>query len=201
MDFWEGILLGHVWSDSDIRARSRRGILYVTSFVWILITALLAILPELQTFLLPGVALSFLLGALFHFAMPFAGAHYYRLPFYLRPLVLFGYVLGFFFFLKAITQWLLTLIQIDFATLPEQTLDFINNRIEEASRFLSAFLSGGFAATIVSIILGVLYVFAIFMFIGLGLFLAACLFIKLLVWIQRIWDRIISRYILKCHTA
>lgn len=201
MDFWEGILLGHVWSDSDIRARSRRGILYVTSFVWILITALLAFLPELQTFLLPGVALSFLLGVLFHFTMPFSGAQYYRLPFYLRPLVLFGYVLGFFFFLKAITQWLLTLIQIDFATLPEQTLDFINNRIEEASRFLSAFLSGGFAATIVSIILGVLYVFAIFMFIGLGLFLAACLFIKLLVWIQRIWDRIISRYILKRHTA
>lgn len=196
MDFWEGILIGPVWSDSDIRAKSRRGTLYIVSLIWLLATLVFAFIPELQKFLWPGATITLILAIGLHLLIPFAGAYYYRLPFYLRPLVLLGYVLPYFLFLKSFSQILLAQFEIDFSTLPEQTLDFINNRIEEAARFISLSSNNNFQSTMISIIVGVLYVFLIIFGIGLAVFISACLILKVLVWIQRIWDQLIARFIL-----
>ncbi|MDO5733803.1 MAG: hypothetical protein Q4P08_01515, partial [Eubacteriales bacterium] len=152
MDYWEGILLGPVWTDSDVRPRHKRSLLYLLSLIWLAAGAFLLVFPNFAKYLPLGALSSGLLAGLLFFLMPVAGAYYYRIKSYFRPLILLGYAAAYLLLMNTGLKLLLAKLEIDFYTLPEKFLEFVNLRIEEVSRYLQSL--EGIEGTIISIVLG-----------------------------------------------
>lgn len=188
MDYWEGLLLGPFWTDSDVRPASKRTAAFTTSLILLLLFFTLLLLPRFQDKVLPlsgGTALG--LGLVLFFVAPVAAAFYYRVPAIVRPFILLLYFIAYILIFMGMERVALAQVDLDVATLPEMIVEFANLRMEETQRFFQ--FIDGIQGTIVAIVGGVIYIGILW----IGSFLLALLGIALiifgLVFLQRLWDR------------
>ncbi|MDO5737660.1 MAG: hypothetical protein Q4P65_00195 [Eubacteriales bacterium] len=186
MEYWESILLGPVWSDASGLKRGRRSATLFSAFAWLIVTVALLLVPQYQHFLIPPSPYSLILGIVLFFALPFAAAQYYRLHILLRPLILLGYLLMFYNLCLSISQSIWRRIDVVPVELPERILDFINARVETVALYLKSL--EGFTGSIISVVAGVVYVAFIIIFIVVLAFLLACLIIRFISVMQKIYD-------------
>ena len=188
MDYWEGLLLGPFWTDSDVKPASKRTAAFTASLLLLLLFFALLLLPQFQDKILPlsgGTALGF--GLVLFFLAPVAAAFYYRVPAIVRPLILLLYLAAYLLIFMGMERLALARVELDVASLPEMIVEFANLRMEESQRFFQ--FIDGIQGTIISIVGGVIYIGVLWIGSFLLALVGVALAIMLLVLLQRLWDR------------
>ncbi|MGI6090421.1 MAG: hypothetical protein ACOYEL_03410 [Saccharofermentanales bacterium] len=151
MDYLEGFLIGPVWTDTDYETRRHTAIHIFVSALVGLVYVLMIIFPSYQGILqaipLPASLIIFIMLML---VTPIIACFYYRMPLYVRPLVLLLYAFKFLLGFWALLQAVLPLYDLEIEGLQEYVFAEVNQSIESAISWFD------FAGYLFSMILGII---------------------------------------------
>lgn len=191
MDFWEGLFLGPCWTHSDYGDRRHAGFFFGLGLLAILLLLAAYMLPAVSRFLPLPAFLYAAVSLLLVFTLPFAAAHYHRLPLLLRLAILALYVLQYG------TAWLFVLkLFAGLASTP--TLQMVFNIGENGNLLMTqlaqlfSFL-GSLAATFAGVIIGALVISLVVLCVFLLLVYLPLLYFWLIRQTQRMVDRMVLR--------
>ncbi len=197
MDYWEGFLLGPLWSDTDYETKRHGGqILGIGAVVWLAIVALV-LRPEMQSFWISPLALrlSLLLFIALVAVSPFLSRVYYRLAWPLRGAVLCVQFAKLVAGMLVPANLLLKGFHLDLVALQDQAMVFFN---EYLSGIIDRFTGDyGGAGMIIGIVAGG----ASIALMGAGIVLASLIAPRLVLCamraVQWIYDSLLFRFLFR----
>ena len=156
MDYLEGFLIGPIWSDTEYQTRRHVMVHILIAFVIAAVYVLLLFLPRFRPVVLAlPLAFTAIAFVVLVFLTPFISAFYYRIPAYVRPLLLILYMLKYVFAFLTLLHLVMPLYTPDIGALTDMILERINMRIEMMTEWFS-FL-GPLLSMIAGIIIGGLW--------------------------------------------
>lgn len=190
MDYLEGFLIGPVWSDTEYQTRRHVMIHILIAFIIAAVYVLLLFLPRFQPVVLALPLLYTAIGfVVLLFLTPFISAFYYRIPAYLRPLLLMLYILKYVFAFLTLLHLVMPLYKPDIGVLTDMILERINLRIELMTGWFS-FL-GPLLSMIAGIILGGLWLVGEGALVVLGLVAVPLLLLAAIKGFRQLMDLLI----------
>jgi hypothetical protein len=136
MDFLEGFLLGPVWSDTEYETRRHTGFYWFIGWLVFAAYAYLVIKPESKpSWLDMPIYLPVLLFCVFTLISPIACRYYYQMNILVKLCILIFQAMKFGFAFVAFFEYLLPMVTLDLATLPQSVLDYINQTIGKATDY------------------------------------------------------------------
>lgn len=153
MDFLEGFLMGPVWSDTEYETRRHVGFFWLVGWLFLAVFAFFLVYPDKR----PGwmgmpAFLPYVLFFLLSILTPLACRYYYRLNLGLKIVILICLAAKFGFGFLAFLQYWQSRISIDFSTMPQNALTYINDVIARSTDYFSGLGSG--TSMLVGIIAG-----------------------------------------------
>ena len=197
MDYWEGFLLGPLWSDSDYETRRHNGqILGIGLVVWVAIAAII-LMPGAQNIAISDASLRFCIvvyAALF-FVSPFLSRFYYPCVFPVKIAILLVQLGKLAAGMMVPVNILLKGFTLDFAALQDEAMVFFNEYLGGMiDRFTGTYNGLGM---IIGIVAGGLSIFLM----GTGIALAALITPRLLLAgmriLQWVYDSVVFRLIFR----
>ncbi|HHT25283.1 MAG TPA: hypothetical protein GXZ76_07230 [Clostridiaceae bacterium] len=190
MDFWEGFFLGKYWTDSNFEDKPRKSFFLTIGFVIFLFCAVNFMYPKpVEKFFLMPFWLHLLLGFILLVSLPFAAAHYHKLNFFVKLLVLLGYLLQYIFLIFGFVQIISGQVGLDTESVPAFFLNMFD-RVMSLSGELFTFL-GGLGSTIASVLGGIIIGGSIIVLILFVAIFIPLIYIILFRALQRLIDKTI----------
>ena len=169
MDYWEGFLLGPLWSDSDYETRRHNGqILGIGLVVWAAIAAIV-LMPGVQTIAISptSLRLSIIVYAALFLLSPFMSRFYYSCVFPVKIVILLVLLAKFAAGMMIPVNFLLEGFTLDLVALQDEALIFFNEYLGGMiDRFIGTYNGLGM---IIGIVVGGLSIFLM----GLGIALVS----------------------------
>ncbi len=169
MDYWEGFLLGPLWSDTDYETRRHAGlILGIGAIVWAAVF-LIVLLPGMQSVFISPVSLRLSIGVFIALtlASPFLCRFFYRCPLPLRIVILAVLLLKIVAGMMVPVNLLLADFHLDIDTLQSDAMLFFNDYL---GGMIDKFTDGyGGTGMIIGIVVGGLSI----LLMGTGIALAS----------------------------
>ena len=196
MDYFEGLLLGPQWSDTDYANRKHFFSFFSFGLLVCAVVVLYIFFPDQMSFLLMGDwnIKAGLLIFLF-VASPFLSFRYYRFPIFLKIPILIIQACKLILLVAVAMGYFLPMIHFSFADAQVFLIDFVNKTLENSVRRFSD--DSGSFSTILGVIAGGLY----FLFLFLVLFSASVLIPGLGMFFFRLiqlgYEKIVARFVLK----
>lgn len=151
MDYLEGFLIGPIWSDTDYETRRHVAIHIFSSALVAVFYIFLQIFPHYQEIMniipLPHSLVVFVTLVLI---CPLIACFYYRLPVFVRPVVLFTYAAKFFLAAWVLIQYTLPLYSFESGNVQEYLFEEVNKSIETGINWFD------FLGYLFSMILGII---------------------------------------------
>lgn len=190
MDYLEGFLLGPIWSDTEYQTRRHVMAHILIAFFVAATYVFLMFMPRFQPVVLAlPLAYTAIAFVLLLFLTPFISAFYYRIPVYVRPILLIFYILKYVFGFATLLHLVLPLYTPDVGVLTDLILERINMRIELMTAWLS-FL-GPLLSMIAGIIIGGLWLVGEGVLIVLALIAVPLLLLALIKGFRQAMDLLI----------
>lgn len=196
MDFLEGFLLGPIWSDTEYETQRHVGFHLFWGAVIATLFFMVLIFPERLSFWLGLPTLLYIiLLLLFFLATPFTARLYYHMSWPVKLLILLLQVVKICCVYLLMFKFFLPKFEIDFEDLPQTLMDTVNVSISSSTDFFESFgkttgmlfgIIGGGAMVVLRLI--VIIVIAI---------LVPIIILVVLKLLQRIWDTLVQRFILR----
>ena len=190
MDYLEGFLIGPVWSDTEYQTRRHTMVhIVLASLVAALYVALL-VMPSLRPIvLIVPVRISAVAFVLLMFLTPFLSAFYYRIPAFIRTLMLVFYIAVYAFGIMTLLHLVLPLYQPDVSALSDMALERINERIDLTTGWFTVL--GPMFSMVTGIIMGGLWLVGEGLLVVIGIIAVPLLLIVLIKSWRRLFDLII----------
>ncbi|HZK28923.1 MAG TPA: hypothetical protein VFD19_01745 [Clostridia bacterium] len=159
MDYLEGFLIGPVWSDTDYRSRRHFSAHVLLAAVMASAFVAFSFFPNIQAdFVFVKWPLSLVLFIVLVLATPLLSLLYYKLPIYVRPLVIALYAFKYLLLFYLLVHAFLPLLTFDQQTLPEFIFARVDDHISVSLETIAE--SGGVFVTVAGVVLGGLWVIA-----------------------------------------
>ncbi|HHV42339.1 MAG TPA: hypothetical protein GXX72_05800 [Clostridiaceae bacterium] len=196
MDYLEGFLIGPVWTDTDYETRRHTAVHFFVAALVGIYYIFLQIFPDRQK-LIDSIPWPYSLVIFISLMLitPLIACFYYRIPIYVRPLILCLYVFKFLMGFWLLLQLTLPLYVLKTEGLQEYIFEEVNKNIETAINWFN-FL-GYLFSMVLGIIAGGLWLvlrFVLIMLIVIAIPLAVFIIIKLL---QYGLDSVVARFFSK----
>lgn len=189
MDFWEGLFLGPLWTDSNFAERKHRGFYLVIGSLGAMLLLAYQFIQQLHV-IFPWPALAYLAMSLaLLLLLPFAAARYHGLFFPLRLGILAAYALQYGLAYAFVVKLLSQLRFFQPGDLLVQISEAVNRLMNDLSGFF-AFL-GSLQASLAAVLLGGFILFLLFFLIFLLLVSIPLLYFQMMRAMQRLVDRLV----------
>ena len=194
MDYFEGLLLGTFWSDTDFENRRHSGLFVLYGFV-LCVLVLANYFTGIFDSLLSGERLVKLILCLILFlATPFLCYRYYRRPIWVRIPILLALAAKYIFMTLAMTTWVMPYTRVSFSDIQLGLINFLNKTLENATERFSE--SAGTFSTVLGVLTGGVYVVFLFLAVAILAILIPGTIFLLVRLAQYGYDKLIARYIL-----
>jgi hypothetical protein len=191
MDYLEGFLIGPVWSDTDYKSHRHFNAHLFLAFLMAFAFAGIVFYPlRFSKWIIVGWPASLIILIGLTLITPFLSSFYYRLPVFLRPLVLFLYAFKFVLLFYVLTHYFLPLATLDSQAIPMMLLDRLDRHINHMVDIIAD--TGGIFRTVLGIVAGTIWI------VGEGLLLMVTVItiplaaIGVLKGVQYVLDRIVN---------
>ena len=191
MDYLEGFLIGPVWSDTDYKSYRHFNAHLFLAFIMALAFAGVVFYPnQMNKWIIvswPG-SLIFLITLIL--ITPFLSSYYYRLPIYVRPLVLLLYAFKYVLLFYVLTHFFLPLVTLDNQAIPMMLLERMDRHVNHMIDIIAE--SGGIFRTVFGIVVGTMWIVAEGLLLIIAVIATPLIAIGVLKGIQYVLDRIVN---------
>ncbi len=200
MDYLEGFLIGPIWSDTDYRSRRHYHAHVLLAALMGAAFASLLFIPEyVSKWMIVPWPLSLVLLIVLVVTTPLLSSIYYRIPVFIRPLILILYAAKYVLLFFVLAHIFLPMVTIDKERLPAMLFARMDDHI---SRSLNRFSgSGKVLMTVAGVVIGALWIIAEGLVVILVLIAVPLVAIGLLKGIRQLLDiglyELIDRFIVK----
>ncbi len=204
IDYLEGFLIGSIWSDTDYRTRRHYHAHVFLAALMGAAFALFHFFPDsISKWVVVPWPLSLVLLIILLLATPIISSIYYRIPFFIRPLLLLLYVMKYVLLFYTLVHFFFPLITLDQGEVPALLLSRIDDRMTRSLDRHSA--SGSVLTTVAGVLVGAFWIIAEGLVVILVLIVVPLIAIALLKGIRYVLDfglyELIDRYFLKRRPA
>jgi hypothetical protein len=196
MDFLEGFLLGPLWSDTEYETQKHIGFHLFLGAVIAALFFVVLISPDRLSFWLGLPTLLYVIMlVLFFLAAPFTARLYYQLPWPVKLLILFLQIIKFCCAYLIAFKVFLPKFEISLADLPETLMEEVNASISSATGFFEKM--GRTSGMLLGIVGGGAMVVLRLLLIIVIAVLVPVVILLVLKLLQRLWDTVTQRFILR----
>jgi len=195
LDYFEGLLLGPQWSDTDYANRRHFFSFFFFGVAVCMLALIFIFTGELSFFLIGNLGGKLTALIVLFLATPFISFRYYRLPIFGKIPILLLHALKLLLVISVLSAVVLPMIHFDFAEAQVFLIDFVNKTLEDSVQRFST--DSGSFSTILGVVAGGLYFVFLFLILFLGAVLIpglSILFFRLLQWG---YDKLIAFTVLK----
>ena len=200
MDYLEGFLIGSIWSDTDYRTRRHYHAHVFLATLMAAAFAFFLFFPDrMSKWVVVSQPLSLVFLIFLMLATPIISSIYYRVPFYVRPVLLLLYIMKYVLLFYTLVHFFFPLVTVDRAKIS----DLLFARIDDhMTRSLDRFSdSGRVLTTVAGVLIGAFWIIAEGLLVVLILIAVPLAAICLLKGIRYVIDivlyELIDRFILK----
>lgn len=195
MDYFEGLLLGVQWSDTDFENRRHISSLVLYGIVVNALLVLTLFTGRFQSILHGQLMIKLIVFFLLFFACPFICFRYYRLPLWGKIPILIVQTMKQLALTLIITDVAMSRIHLPQSGIMDRALEFLNATLEShALRYEEA---AGTFATVLGVLSGGIYiVFATLVVLFIAILIPAIAFVVVRL-IQRGYDMLIEKLVIK----
>jgi len=194
VDYFEGLFLGSMWSDTDFENRRHTG-LFIGFGVLLCAMIALSYLSGYFSVLLGGARIvKLVIFLLLFFASPFLCFRYYRMRIWGKlPILLAGFIKHAAFALFA-TTWIMPFLNLSVSQIGEKLLDFLNSTLESNIEKFSD--SAGSFSTVFGVLTGGIYVVFLAVIVVLLAIMVPGTIILLFRQLQYGYDKLVAKFVL-----
>jgi len=194
VDYFEGLLLGTLWSDTDYENRRHLSLFILYGMLVCGVIALNYFTGSFSGLLSAQRTLKLVLFLALFLASPFMCFRYYRFPVWIKIPVLFAEGAKYIIMTLLMTTWIMPYTKVSFAQIQTYVMDFLNKTLESSTARFAA--SAGTFSTVLGVITGGVYVvflFAAILILAVMIPGTVYLIVRLL---QYGYDKLVGRYII-----
>ncbi len=191
MDYLEGFLIGPVWSDTDYKSHRHFNAHLFLAFIMALAFAGIVFYPNyMNKWIVVAWPSSLIILIALILITPFLSSYYYRLPVYVKPLVLLLYAFKYVLLFYILTHLFLPLATLDNQAIPMMLLERMDRHINHMIDIIAE--SGGIFRTVLGIVAGTMWIVAEGLLLIITVIATPLISIGILKGLQYVLDRIVN---------
>ena len=194
MDYFEGLFLGTLWSDTDFENRRHFGLFFLYGLTIIAMIGLHFFTGQFHWLLAEDQLIKLIVLLILFLASPFLHFRYYRFPLWGKLPVLFLGICKYASATFLMTTFVMPYTQVTMLELQENGINFLNQTLESSTeRF--AEVAGTFS-TVLGVISGGVYLMFLFVLVGFLAIILPGTILLLFRFLQHGYDKLIATFIL-----